>query len=102
MTVGAQPHSNTLSWTWAQGTGDMAAGFHVKKSSTAGTGYTTIATVPYPGMTYIDTDVKAGEVWYYVVTAYNAGGESSPTNEVTCTTPFQAPATPTGLSGTSK
>ncbi len=92
-------HSNTLTWNWAQGTGDPATGFHVKKATTSGGPYTTIATLPVATLTYIDTTVVAGQTNYYVVTAFNTGGDSVPSNQVTCTTPFQVPQSPTTLSG---
>jgi endoglucanase len=96
----AQTHSNTLSWSWSQGTGDPATGFHVQRSTTSGGPYAVVATVGSPTtLTYVDTAVVAGATWYYVVTAFNTGGESAPSNEVKCVTPFSTPQTPTGLSG---
>lgn len=96
----AQQHSNTLTWAWSQGTGDAATGFHIRKASVSGGPYTTIATVLLPAMTYVDLAVVSGQTNYYVVTAYNTGGDSTPSNQVICVTPFQAPSTPTGLQGT--
>ncbi len=94
-----QSHSNTLTWAWSQGTGDAATGFHVQKSQTSGGPYTVVATISSPTiLTYVDTAVVAGQTNYYVVTAFNAGGESVPSNQATCTTPFSPPAPPTGLS----
>jgi hypothetical protein len=103
-----QTHSNTLTWAWSQGTGDAATGFHIWKSaatpvSTTGLPYATIigSTGPSP-FTYTDTNVVAGQTNYYVVTAFNAGGDSTPSNTVTCVTPFQAPEAPASMSGTVK
>jgi hypothetical protein len=96
-------HSNTLTWTWAQGTGDAATGFHVQRSQTSGGPYITIATVSSPTiLTYVDTAVVPGQTNFYVVTAFNAGGDSTPSNQVTCVTPFSPPAPPATLSGTVK
>lgn len=102
--AGAQSaqHSVTLSWAWAQGTGDPAFGFHVQRSATAGGPYAVIASVPVATLMYIDSSVKAGEKWYYVVTAYNSGGDSLPTAEVSALIPFQAPTTPSGLTAVPK
>ncbi len=98
-----QQHSNTLTWSWAQGTGDPATGFHIQRSQTSGGPYTVIATITSPTiLTYIDTSVVAGQTNFYVVTAFNTGGDSTLSNQVTCVTPFQAPITPSTLSGTVK
>ena len=97
-------HSNKLTWSWSQGTGDPATGFHVWRSSgTGGTcaamGSTPYATVTSPTIfTYTDTAVAGGQSWCYQVTAYASTTDSSPSNEVTCLTPFLL-TTPTGLSG---
>jgi hypothetical protein len=97
------PHPSVrLAWNWAQGTGDMATGFHVQRAATSGGPYTVVGTVPVATLTYLDTTVVAGSTWYYVVTAYNTGGESGPSGEVKCTLPFLAPTTPSGLSGSVK
>lgn len=103
LSLAAQNHSVTLTWAWTQGTGDLATGFHIQRASVSGGPYTTIATISSPStLTYVDTNVVAGQQYYYVVTAFNAGGDSVPSNQVACTIPFQAPATPTSLSSTVK
>lgn len=95
----ADPHPSVrLNWQWSQGTGDAATGFHVQRSVTTGGPYTVVGTVPVGILTYLDTSVLAGAMYYYVVTAYNAGGDSSKTPEVSCVIPFQAPQAPSGLS----
>ena len=98
------PHpSATLTWNWSQGTGDPATGFHVQRSTAAGGPYTTVGTVLFGApLSYVDVAVTVGATYYYVVTAYNPAGESVKSNEVTCTLPFQVPATPTTLSVTAK
>src|SRR4051812_17223753 len=83
--LAAQNHSVTLSWGWSQGTGDLATGFHVQRASVSGGPYTVIATVNSPSiLTYIDTAVVAGQQYYYVVTAFNSGGDSTPSNQSAC------------------
>ena len=97
-------HSNTLNWLWSQGTGDAATGFHVFRSATTPVSTTTpYATVLSPAtLTYVDTAVVAGQTWNYVITAFNSGGDSTPSNTATCVTPFSAPQAPTSLSAVSK
>jgi hypothetical protein len=98
-----QTHSNTLSWTWSQGTGDPAAGFHVWRAApTTGTTCPTMAATGTPyavvaGSTstgYVDTAVVAGNTLCYAVTAYNTGGDSALSNVVSGSTPFSVPANP--------
>lgn len=99
---GAPVHSVTLAWTWTQTDGDPATGFHVQRSVTKGGPYTIIGTAPATATAYVDNAVKAGETWYYVVTAFNGGGDAVPSNEAPCTVPFQAPAGTTTLQVTVK
>lgn len=99
----AQPHpSATLTWSWAQGTGDPATGFHIQRASSSSGPYATVATTPVGTLTFTDTSVVVGLTYYYVVTAYNDAGDSSRSTEVACTIPFQIPGSPSGLSGTVK
>ncbi|MCE5286952.1 MAG: hypothetical protein LLG02_14060 [Pelosinus sp.] len=76
-----------LSWTAVSG----ATGYNVKRSTTAGGPYTTIASNT-PGTSYIDTSVTNGTTYYYVVTAITANGESGNSNEASATP--QAAVTP--------
>jgi fibronectin type 3 domain-containing protein len=72
-----------LAWTAAAG----ATSYNVKRSTTSGGPYTTVAT----GLTatgYSDGSLINGTTYYYVVSASNAGGESANSN--------QASATPSG------
>jgi fibronectin type 3 domain-containing protein len=96
----ADPHpSARLNWQWSQGTGDAASGFHVWRANVTGGPYTLVATVtPATTLTYLDTTVVAGSTYFYTVSTFNAGGDSSKAPEVSCTIPFQAPASPTSLS----
>lgn len=70
----------TLSWTAVDG----ATGYNVKRSTTAGGPYTTIAS-NVTGTSYVDTSVTNGTTYYYVVTALNADGESKNSNEASAT-----------------
>lgn len=98
-------HYTTLTWLWSQGTGDPATGYYVYKSLVSGSYTSTNRIANLTGTTtktYTDNNVTAGQTVYYVITAYNPGGESVRSNEVTCTTPFQAPEATSGLSAVVK
>ena len=94
-------HSITFSWLACKG-GDPATGFHVQCGAAHGGPYTVVGTVPVGTLTYVDTAVTAGSTYYCVVTAYNLGGDSVPSKEVSCTIPFAVPAAPGTLSGVAK
>jgi thermitase len=66
----------TLGWTASAG----ATGYNVKRSTTTGGPYTTIGTGVFT-TSYTDTAVTNGTAYYYVVSATNANGESSNSNE---------------------
>lgn len=59
---------------------DGSSTYHVKRATTEGGPYTTVANATGPG--YTDTSVTNGTTYYYVVTAANVGGESANSNEV--------------------
>lgn len=69
-----------------------ATSYRVKRSTTSGSGYSTIATVSQT--TYTDTSAINGTTYYYVVSAVNSAGESSNTAQDTAT----AQATLAGIS----
>lgn len=77
----------TLNWDAVTG----ATGYNVKRSTTAGGPYTTIAS-NVSGTSYVDSDVVNGITYYYVVTAITADGENDNSNEASATP--QAAVTP--------
>ena len=84
--------------TWNASTG--ATSYNVKRSTTSGGPYTTVAS---PTTTsYTNTGLTNGTPYYYVVTAVNSAGESNPSSQVTATpiAPVTIPSTPTGLQAT--
>jgi fibronectin type 3 domain-containing protein len=86
-----------VSLTWNAATG--AATYNVKRSTTSGSGYQTIAT----GLTvrsFTDTGRTNGTTYFYVVTAVNAGGESGNSAQASATPAPQPPAAPTNLTAT--
>jgi len=70
----------TLNWVAVTG----ATGYNVKRATTAGGPYETIAS-NVSGTSYVDTDVVNGTTYYYVVTAVTADGESGNSNEASAT-----------------
>jgi large repetitive protein len=79
-----------------------ATGYKVLRSTTPNDGFTQIGTVsiPTPALTtytYTDSTAVQGTLYYYEVTASNAGGDSLPSNVATLTTLMTAPAQPTAV-----
>ncbi len=87
----------SLSWTVAA----AATSYNIKRATTSGGPYTNIAT----GITeaaYWDSSLNPGTTYYYVVTAVNAGGESTNSPQASATTQvLPAPSAPDGLNTTS-
>ena len=77
-----------LAW---QAVGDAdVAGYLVYRSTVAGRGHTRLTPAPQGTTTYIDTDVRPGQTYYYVVTAVDRSkraNESVPSTEATATLP---------------
>ena len=90
------PHSVTLNWTPAV-TGSAATGFNVKRGTTATGPFVTVGTTTAPTSTYVDPfqTTDEGKTFFYVVSATNAGGESSDSAVSNAALiPFSAPSTP--------
>ncbi|WP_432729126.1 LamG-like jellyroll fold domain-containing protein [Variovorax sp. W6] len=58
-----------------------AQSYTVRRASTAGGPYTDIASGITDTLSFIDSSVAAGDVWYYAVVAMSASGESAASNE---------------------
>lgn len=86
----------TLNWTSASG----ATSYNVKRSTTTGGPYTTIAT-GIAATNYTNTGLTNGTAYYYVVSAVNTVGESPNSAQVSATPQAPPPpASPTGLTAT--
>jgi hypothetical protein len=70
----------SLFWNPAEG----ATGYNLKRSSTSGGPYTTLAS-NLGTLNYADLSVTNGETFYYVVSALSAGGESGNSLEASAT-----------------
>jgi fibronectin type 3 domain-containing protein len=68
----ATPGNTQVSLTWNASAG--ATLYHLKRSTTTGTGYAQISSSPVTSFT--DTSLSNGTTYYYVVSALNAAGES--------------------------
>lgn len=72
-----------LTWT-DNSTNEL--GFYVYRAPTTGGPYTLLATLGIGVVAYSDTGLTAATSYFYVVTSYNAVGESSASTEATATT----------------
>jgi fibronectin type 3 domain-containing protein len=69
----------SLTWTASAG----ATSYHVKRSTTNGSGYAQIAAPTVAN--YMDTSLTNGATYYYVVTALNSAGESANSTQASAT-----------------
>jgi alpha-tubulin suppressor-like RCC1 family protein/fibronectin type 3 domain-containing protein len=92
LTAAAGDAKAILNWNGASG----ADFYCIKRATTPGGPYTTVA-VNVSGTTYDDITVANGITYYYVVTAFNTGGESETSNEAPVTPYNPRPSTPANL-----
>jgi endo-1,4-beta-xylanase len=76
----------TLSWTASS----TATSYNVKRSTTSGGSYTTVANVA--GTTYTDRGVIGGTPYYYVVSSLNLGGEGANSGQASATPTVNVPS----------
>jgi Right handed beta helix region len=76
--------NRAVSLNWNSETG--ATGYNVYRSPSSGGPYSRIAG-PMANPTYVDYDVSAQQVWYYVVTAVNEVGESGNSGQASAAIP---------------
>lgn len=87
-TLTAVLSGNDVQLTWSAASG--ASGYKVFVSQTSGSGFTQADDVTGTTWTHVGPD--AGSTYFYVVRAYNPGGESADSPEASITTPPPAPA----------
>jgi len=93
LTATAGDSQVALAWNASSG----ASSYNVKRATTSGGPYTTIAT-GVTTVSYNDTTAVNGTTYYYVVTAVNSAGESGNSNEASATPqPSLPPNAPTAL-----
>jgi DNA/RNA endonuclease G (NUC1)/fibronectin type 3 domain-containing protein len=93
--VVATPGNAHIALTWNSVGG--ATSYHVKRSTTSGSGYATIASPT--SASFDDTSALNGTTYFYVITAVGPGGESANSSEVSAT-PQGPAAAPTGVVAT--
>jgi len=81
--------SNLLTWSAPDDHGSPITSYNVFRKAPGASSFTALATVAWGTTTYTDTAIAAGQAYTYHVTAVNAVGESTPSNDVT-----PAPAAP--------
>jgi fibronectin type 3 domain-containing protein len=90
----ATPGDTQVALAWNASSG--ASSYNVKRSTTSGGPYTTIASPTSTSFT--NTGLTNGTTYYYVVTAVNSAGESAASSQVSATPQAApAPAPPSGL-----
>jgi fibronectin type 3 domain-containing protein len=93
----ATPGNGQVALAWNASSG--ATSYHVKRATTSGGPYTTIASPT--STSYTDGGLTNGTTYYYVVSAVNSGGESSNSSQVSSVPQANPPSAPTGLTASS-
>lgn len=91
------PGANSITLSWAAATGGAATGYNVKRATSPGGPYTIVGTTTAPTVTFTDS-ILGGITYYYVVSAFNAIGESADVAYISAAGVLAAPVTPRGLS----
>ena len=84
---GTGTHDVILTWTASATSG--VTGYNVYRGTASGKESTTpLNSLPITGTTYTDTNVTAGQIYYYMITAIRSSGEmSADSGEVSATVP---------------
>ena len=88
--------SSVINLTWNDNSNNET-GFKVERSIDSLSGYSLIQTLPANTTAYSDTGLTDGTKFYYMVYAYNSGGNSNYSNVASAITALNAPS---NLSGT--
>jgi len=94
--VTASTSSGNVVVSWAQVTG--ATGYYVYRGATASGAYSRVTDVT--SASYTDAEVSPGTSYYYKVSAYTSGGESSQSSYISVTAPLVVPAAPANVTAT--
>ncbi len=85
-----------LSWSASAG----ASSYNIKRATVNGGPYTIIGTSNGPNTFYTDNALTPGKIYYYVVSAVNAKGQSANSAQVSAVPAITLPDVPTGLQAT--
>ena len=86
-----------LNWSAPSSNGGTSVtSYGIYRGTAAGT-ESLLASVPAPSLVYTDASAVVGQNYFYQVTAVNAVGESSRSNEVSGKLPVPAPSAPSSL-----
>jgi fibronectin type 3 domain-containing protein len=83
--VASAAHSVTLSWNSSS---SSVAGYNVYASPSSAGPYTLLNSSPVPSTSYVDTNVLAGDAYYFRITSVSASNqESAPSASVQAVVP---------------
>jgi fibronectin type 3 domain-containing protein len=85
----------TVSWGAPSETTDLAVSYNVYRSLNGGA-FTLLNTSPILGLSFVDTNVAAGQELSYEITAVDANGVESPTTAAVSVS-LQQPGSPTNV-----
>jgi autotransporter-associated beta strand protein len=91
--------NNCISLTWSAPSGAGPSSYILERGTSSGV-YNVQYTIPAQYVSYLDTSVTNGNVYYYAVGASNPNGTSVVSNQVSATPAAVTPAVPTGLAAT--
>lgn len=95
--LAATPGVGRIYLTWKGSSGDVANGYKILRSTTAGGSYTTISSWNNNTLTsYTDASVSNGTTYYYRVAANNQSGTSGNSNEASAQSVAATTALPNG------
>ena len=89
----ASPQSRNLpSGHWAslawRPSSSIVVGYNIYRSDVSGSGYTRLNASPVQELSYLDSSVEPGKIYFYIVKAVDAKGtESAPSNETPAAIP---------------
>lgn len=80
--------AHSVSLTWNASPSPTASGYNVYRSTVSGGGYVKMNSSPVASLSYVDTTVSGGLIYYYVTTAVDPNGdESASSNETQAIVP---------------